>query len=215
MVVYHGTRSPRDFSKFETGSIFNKKGDLLIAGSRDPGAYLGPHFAEDPKLASKFASGSAQEWDRKRVVETRKGTAAGRVVPVYLRILNPFVFDSDEDMIEFIFEHGHSPTLDDELETMAENEDDPDEWEPTLEDKQHAIHMLGTYDSDSDMAEAAAEELGSSVKHLLERRGFDGVIYVNTIEGHGLSLIPFEAHQIKSASGNRGTWSLHRRDIRE
>ena len=44
------------------------------------------------------------------------------------------------------------------------------------------------------------------VKNYLKSKGFDGIIYTNKFEGGGDSYIAFSPEQIKSATGNRGTF---------
>lgn len=227
-MVYHATRSPIDFAEFVTGTQYigddYEDRELVIQGSGDPGAYIGPHFTGDAQLASRFAEGRAASWDQKRIVSERyvSNPAWPRVIPVYLRIENPIYFDSDEEMIAFIYEHGYSHELEDIIEAHGGFDDVDDDCYAILDEEcltkvdayTRALSMAHGFD-EPDAVERAAEELGSDIRALLQRRGHDGIIYDNTIEGGGLSFVPFAPWQIKSALANVGTWSVASANIME
>ena len=52
-----------------------------------------------------------------------------------------------------------------------------------------------------------AEANRGDLQGLLEKKGYDGYIYPNGFESDGLSYAVFNARQIKSANGNRGTFN--------
>jgi hypothetical protein len=59
-------------------------------------------------------------------------------------------------------------------------------------------------------------DASSAVKAHLMAQGFDGIAYRNSIEDRGsTSYIVFSPSQIKSATGNRGTYDPRSEDIRE
>lgn len=214
-VVYHGTRSPMDYYAFETGAIFDDEGNLLLSSSGDPGAYIGPHFTGSHELASKFAGGKGASWDSIRFVtnefegEEAAQPAYGRVIPVYLRILKPIYFDSDDELISFIWANGQSNVIEDQLELEAEDYES-NLWIPPSEMERlfNSLSDTNDYGEGSSLREEAASELGHSVRDKLIQKGYDGIIYQNTIEGGGLSYCVFDSAQVKSAIANRGTWSL-------
>lgn len=212
-VVYHGTRSPLDYVAFETGAIYDEDGDLIIGGSMDPNSYLGPHFTMSPEVASRFATGSAADWDRKRYITNAfpGQIAHGRVIPVYLSIQNPFQFlGPEEDFQAFIFEHGDSHSIEDHLEAHGFYEENDEgsygDFDSKAELYEDTFHELSdeSFDSGSSEKEIAAQELGESVKHMLQRQGFDGVVYNNT----------FDPGQVKSIF-NLGTWDRNNPNIME
>lgn len=239
LVVYHATRSPLDFVEFATGTQYlpgenDWEREVVISSSNDPGAYIGPHFTADAQLAARFAKGEAATWDQRRFVEARhvEQPAWPRVIPVYLRIENPIYFDSDEEMIAFIYEHGDSREIDDWIEAFGNFETVDEDCGPgtppsyaivndeCMTKAEAYAYAFGevldeAIDHSTSPREIAAEELGTSIKDYLVAKGYDGVIYRNTIEGGGLSYIAFEPWQIKSAIGNQGTWSLHSGSIVE
>jgi hypothetical protein len=51
-------------------------------------------------------------------------------------------------------------------------------------------------------------EIGSELQKILKKNGYDGLAYPNEREGEGFSYVPFDATQIKSAIGNRGTYDV-------
>jgi len=68
---------------------------------------------------------------------------------------------------------------------------------------------------------AFVERLASSSEHAALKRvhrglkaiGIDGFLYENAIEGAGTSYVVFDPRQIKSATGNRGTFDPNDPDI--
>lgn len=53
----------------------------------------------------------------------------------------------------------------------------------------------------------------SKLKQRLEAAGYDGIVYDNAAEGGGYSYIAFKPEQVKSATGNRGTFDPHQSNI--
>lgn len=88
---------------------------------------------------------------------------------------------------------------------------------------------LGTWDYQSVMREARkrgveisndeydqvfnARDNNDALRKLLLSKGIDGVVYKNEAEGRGDSYIAFKPEQIKSATGNRGTFDPSNPDI--
>jgi hypothetical protein len=213
-IVYHGTRSPVEFDVFQTGSIFDEEEDeLLVSGSNDASAFLGPHFTESLQLATKFAEGKAASWDRSRYIHKE---GKGRVIPVYLRIENPKVFENDDEVWNFIWKYGESRELDDffelhEIEQISTNiwYDPEEEQRYTTAELNERFFFETSDESESGHSprEVAAEELGTSARDALIKLGHDGIVYLNTVEGGGHSYVVFESNQIKSADRNVGTWN--------
>jgi len=66
-----------------------------------------------------------------------------------------------------------------------------------------------------DMVQDEKLRLGNAyVRELIESAGYDGIVYDNVYEGGGDSWIAFHPSQIKSATGNRGTYDPENPDIR-
>jgi hypothetical protein len=209
-VVYHGTRSPRDFVAFVTGSMVNPEtGKRDLGSSMDVGGYLGPHFAEDRDVASRFAEGTAAEWDKQRSVTA--GEAGGRVIPVYLSIRNPMVFEGDEPMRRWIYEHATSHHLhsyiDDQHYLETQDDDYHSGFGPkpyTWRDREDALDRMRWVDwttkNGDDWHETCLVEMGRSARSALRKLGHDGVKYRNDVEGgEGWSWVPTEKGRVKSA----------------
>jgi hypothetical protein len=58
-------------------------------------------------------------------------------------------------------------------------------------------------------------QVGKELVKILKKAGYDGLKYPNEREGEGFSYVPFEPTQIKSATGNEGTFDGTNPDIRK
>jgi hypothetical protein len=78
---------------------------------------------------------------------------------------------------------------------------------------------MGVLDDDS-YADIQSEtgydsvETGDRLVQILKDNGYDGLVYENEKEGTGDSYVPFDPTQIKSATGNQGTYDPENADIR-
>jgi hypothetical protein len=209
-VVYHGTRASEDFSEFSTdGPPAQADEESVVTGS-DATAFMGAHFAQEPHVANKFAAGS--DWMKSRYWGDGEKP---RVMPVYLSIENPKIFDSEQKLRNFIYDGKISD------EFLLEEAMQGDGIDP-IEDEERAQEWYRQYDeepehrriineailsrfpegSESAVRDAHAE-LGQEARSTLEAWGHDGVRYKNEVEG-GTSWIAFDPTQIKSAIGNSG-----------
>lgn len=55
--------------------------------------------------------------------------------------------------------------------------------------------------------------VGGELVKILKKNGYDGLMYQNEREGEGYSFVPFDANQIKSATGNAGGFNREEEDI--
>lgn len=211
-IVYHGTRAAEDFTEFSTeGHPGDEDGESIITGS-DATAFMGAHFAQEPHVANQFAAGS--DWMKSRYWGDEEKP---RVMPVYLSIENPKIFDSEQELRDLIYD---GKIRDESLleDAMAHQGIDP------FEDEEKAQEWYRQYDEDpesrriineailsrspegmEEVVHDARAELGREARSTLEAWGHDGVRYKNEVEG-GTSWIAFDPGQIKSATGNAGTW---------
>lgn len=72
------------------------------------------------------------------------------------------------------------------------------------EDKYDALRDKYRYDLD----------IGAALVKILQKAGYDGLVYSNEKEGEGNSYVPFKPTQIKSATSNIGTYDPTSPDIR-
>ncbi len=215
--VYHGTRSPVNFTVFETGDIFDDAGELLIGGAQDPGTYLGPHFAESFEVASRFACGKAAPWDSARSVA--RGDCGGRVIPVYLAIRKPRRFDSDEALVRFICTHGESSEIEDEIQARIEDGDLVESHGKLHSPRGDAVDRADLVlsivrkfariepdDAGPPFVCGVLEALAQSAREAMRAQGYDGGKYQNTVEGGGWAWIAFSTRPVKFALDARNPW---------
>jgi len=193
LVVYHGTTTPEDFSEFSVGEPQAQEHDeYWRAGSGgDPRTFLGSHFAEEARVANKFAGGLYGERE--------KQPEGGRVYPVFLKIENPYK-TSDSGMFDRMM-RGNYPHSDvdweleedgDIEETSAKYESDP---EYRAEINERAVSNAAQRD-EPDFS--LAQEMAADYRANLQKEGYDGIKYTNEVEG-GTSWVAFHPAQIKSA----------------
>jgi SPP1 gp7 family putative phage head morphogenesis protein len=178
LVVYHGTTA--DFDIFDT----------------QPNLGLGAHFGTSEQAA--FRAGM------------HEGT---NIKPVHLMLMNPIEMkDHTWDRPDTLINWAKSAGLDSDgkLELAKEQY-----WNSLLsaEAKMRKLEREGPLNEYrtakhevSETRKRGADKVGRIVRQRIEQAGFDGVKYQNEVEGKGISWIAFHPHQIKSASGNRGTF---------
>jgi len=142
LTVYHGTSKDADFSSFKG----NKNGIW---------------FTPDPKIASDYAAQNDSMGYRRGVGYSMEPTnRASRVIPAYVSLKNPAVFEVWPDQIRYATNYKKA---------------------------------LGDYFTQ------------------LKAQGHDGVIFGS---GKDTTYVAFDPTQVKSATGNRGTFDPMSKDIR-
>ena len=224
--AYHGSFA--DIVEFWTDGPEHEpdEEDLGRIPAGDPNVYLGAHFALEPHVAGQFA-GHEHHASWMKVALPR---GMGSVYPVYLRLENPQRM-TEQEMSDLIWEqplHGYPlQVLEEAIQNETEDEhigEAPDEEQMQKEIdevwRQYEMSPLVRRKWNATVAQYMAEEreevhepLGASAKAVLRAQGYDSIIYPNNVEG-GTSVIVFSPTQIKSASGNRGTFDPEDPDIR-
>lgn len=189
LVVYHGT--DKDFTEF----IADKFNKVMQLG-------FGIHFSEDPEFVSQFyASDSKTKSVIGNEVESEilplKG---GNVMPVFLSIKNPLY--ADEVYAPGTPEHKLGLKL----------------W-PKAPFSKDGIYLQNAIDATSPQR----------ASKLIQENGYDGVVYTAKVRaaqkwtgsgfspilaGQSKSYVAFSPEQIKSATGNQGTFDPENPDIR-
>jgi len=209
-----GARSSVDFEEFSTdGVVTTETGEPLSSGSGwDPSAFMGAHFAVDPKVADMFAMGKG--WTQTRYEGNEEKP---RVIPVYLRITNPKDFGSEKNMLQFIYQ-GKIGGYEEELLQSAmiadgispeDEEGSPqkaDEWYREYDtdtafrqgQNEWLFERMHPEEGEEEMLKDAAYDLAMQARAKLQAAGHDGIRYKNLVEG-GVAWIAFEPNQIKSA----------------
>jgi hypothetical protein len=183
-VVYHGTA--RDFTSFSQDAQGDNFGDYEGAFPRD-----GFWFTDTPSNATWYANVSANGLEGERA-----GSPGQQVLPVYLSIQNPYVYDAAMFMEEG--EAGIPSQLDlerqgydgliVELAELAEDTPKADAFRMRVGAEKYNGNISPFAWSEQDRAEYYA---------LLESE--------ETVRGH-THYVAFRPEQVKSAVGNRGTF---------
>lgn len=69
------------------------------------------------------------------------------------------------------------------------------------------------YDALASKLDYESVPIGNALVKILKKNGYDGLKYANEREGEGFSYVPFDSTQIKSATGNKGTYDPTTPDI--
>ena len=211
LVVYHGTTA-EGFTEFAAGSDVSGESDeyYRTGSGGDPTTFLGSHFADSSLVAGKFARGLYGEREF-----SDKG---GRIMPVYLKMENPLRVDESEMFDMMYRESYNAPIIESILEGEAYDEDvEPEEiYERYDTDEKYRKDINKRALEEENRAEEPifelAQEMADTLRSKLIDDGHDGIIYDNEVEG-GVSYVVFESTQVKSATGNRGTFDPKNPDI--
>ncbi|NBO53404.1 MAG: hypothetical protein EBU84_02165 [Actinobacteria bacterium] len=167
LVVYHGTTA--DFTKF-SDEFGPYRGGILA------------FFSTSPKFASDYSSFTS-------------GSRNSNVIPVFLKIENPFDYRKDSWLAESFWDETGGITDGYSINQMVEDGD-------TLT-KEKFVDLV----KEGSWAALEAEQF---VRYLKEG-GYDGIVVK---EGGAINYAIFEPTQAKSAYGNRGTFDPDDSDIR-
>lgn len=194
LVVYHGTRQRRPFTVFRT---------------RGFSAHFGIAEAANLRLIDRRLSDLATREDRRREIEANRVKKFEQVYPLLLSIQNPLragqdpmTWDDPARVLYALMEGADDPSLREELELMLE-----------YAEEQKLDYTSRGYDLDEWRESEEADEVVEGTKAELIALGFDGIVYENEVEG-GESWVAFRPEQIKSATGNRGTFDPNDPDIK-
>lgn len=178
LVVYHGTKAEQDFTEFGDQAIGSQSGNKGIFGT-------GFYFTEDARVASEYAGNRNQRAD-----------GPARVMPVYLAMRNPFVWSERTPLEKFREFVGslQGVTAEDIAASQARS----------------LTHSTG-FTSRVSTVQAVIESVGvERFTQLLKQNGYDGVIMETPSayrdRNSTREYVAFEPSQIKSATGNRGTF---------
>lgn len=200
LVVYHGTKT--EFDAFDATK------------SKDFGIHFGNIDQANTAIAkTKFESAEN-----------------GRIIPAYLKIENPLELEYDPLVVETEDYYADGTYHNDLLEkilydatgkTSAWYEGVSREVEVSLDEAfssadavdDFATSLLEADDLRDLFNSSEIKRFHSAVGVLIEKLGYDGVIYENELEGAGTSYAVFSPTQIKSVS-NQGTFDPENPDIR-
>jgi hypothetical protein len=191
-VVYHGTTKDFDVPK--------------VSYKREEYAKFGFHVG-------------SEEAANTRLVQTEGLEAQGaNIMPIYVRAENPLRMDENrlgrwgiDDIMSAVMEKAERG----EIDGVS-----PDAIEDFFNDRFDIEAEIGV---ENNLAEPRVwqddgmwmpGERSSYLKAFLQQLGYDSIVYNNEFEGGGDSYILLDPAQIKSATGNIGTYERDNRDIR-
>ena len=216
LVLYHGTRAPGDFSKFDRTSD------------------IGYHFGTlDQAQSERFVGYNAQQGEPAADYYEAEGSRNARVYPVYLDIRNPLIMPDlglwPADQIVNVLKNLSGPAARDwatqyagAFEAGGEGirEQTVKAFKPVPESVvEDIINDLDLFDGNNWEQPNQARQLrvryNEIIRKHLQNAGYDGIVYVNEAEGdyERPSYIAFSPHQVKSVY-NKGTFDATDPDIR-
>jgi hypothetical protein len=183
LVVYHGTGA--EFDAF----------DLDAGEGNDVGFHFGTTLAANERLAGiKEAVARGDRFDE----------GDSKVLELFLRIENPLRLSETRngnwqpiDILNQLFEGDEiHPAFKSDAEKFFN-----DELMVEIRRKAGGTEKVASWDLE------VRSEANEWLDNYLKSKGFDGIVYENAIEDKGSdSYIVFDPTQIKSATGNRGTF---------
>lgn len=168
--------------------------NVFSAFNPQQGAYrtldIGSHFGTATQADRILRDKTAEE---KKGIKPVYGGAGASIMPVYLSIKHPLrITDTDmTDVPTALAEHLFNK------EFITKND-----YDKVLKARADLPYGSAT--------RLLAER--NALRDMLERKGFDGLVYKNLFEGGGDSYVAFRPEQIKSVF-NRGTWSPESKNI--
>jgi hypothetical protein len=197
LVVYHGTREA--FEAFEVGDVGYHFGTLEQAQNRINVQMYLEQYLKAPTLPLAAAADNLM---------TYHYLSGINVIPAYIRLTNPLKVDRDFiawDARQFLqalpkdfFTENEKSEL---YKVAAITAQEAAVWSDRAgESRVRFSHLNFAYGSGSIKEEYA------TVRRILQNKGYDGIIYPNSVEGSGNSYIVFDPTQIKSVY-NVGTWN--------
>lgn len=176
LIVYHATRA--NFDTFTRGDIGFHFGDLVAAHSR---MYLVEPSMVQARIDTAEYMGKREAAGANML---RPKDSDWHILPVFLNIRNPLLVD--ETSYEQIWHHPE--VFGDYLQAKGVI---------TAEDYAYVVEQTNTLSM-----EGVPDPYTwfGPMRELLEEKGFDGIKYVNAVEG-GTSFVAFRPEQVKTANG--------------
>lgn len=177
-ILYHATT--HHFDQFKTR---NNKGFASVMGMPFEIDRHGAFFAEDPKFAEEFIL-PPEEWENPNPTKYKENAV---VIPVYLSVQNPI------------------DLTDQGLSNLIRNK----ELVTALEDEGIDITFIYRHMYEHQRWELFDGEEGARFIEALEKMGFDSAVFIEQTQNakNGRVWVAFHPIQIKSAIGNRGSYS--------
>lgn len=184
-VFYHGTGSPEDFNVFD---VKGRQGATVYGA--------GAYFTDDPTTANSFAKYSYH------------GAEAGqRVIPAYIRIEKPFVFDrSDEKFLERIGARSRGGRAQTHLLKAFEDKH-PDYDTSSIREILTSLISIDTFNDPDNESAVAERQFNMAMQNAMRAVGHDGVVVIapRPSRPNERYAIPFDPNQIKGIFNEKPT----------
>jgi hypothetical protein len=184
-VFYHGTGSPEDFNVFD---VKGRQGATIYGA--------GAYFTDDPTTANNYAKYSYS------------GAEAGqRVIPAYIRIEKPFVFDrSDEKFLERIGARSRGGRAQTHLLKAFEDKH-PDYDTSSIREILTSLISIDTFNDPDNESAVAERQFNMAMQNAMRAVGHDGVVVMapRPSRPNERYAIPFDPNQIKSIFNEKPT----------
>jgi hypothetical protein len=222
---YDGFKDGRHWVAFESSQVKSSIGNVGTYGSGNPDIRYSLRQAPDtPEFQEWFGDSKIVDADGKPLVVSHISKAKPNVFDKkYKTDLSSmgFHFGTKEQAefrgTQYDFD-SRSPTMGDyylsiqnplEVSHMASYAPDH------LADQMMDMDLISVEKYDSFRDKYSSEpEIGAALVKILQKAGYDGLVYSNEMEGAGNSYVPFEPTQIKSATDNTGAYSKYNPDVR-
>jgi hypothetical protein len=207
--LYHSTSSDFTVPKVNYGSDEYRRW----------GFHLGPIKAAESRIGVKAAEDKTNR--------ERSGNAAPNVMPFWTRAERPLRLDENrsgrwgvDDIMQAVMkkaEDGKIKGIDPEvIDDYFNDQFDIEEFtgaKPAVGEEGFDPNAEERFwSNDSEFSPGERSEL---LKAFLQQLGYDSIVYKNDFEGGGNSYIVFDPKQVKSVTGNEGTYSRTNPDIRK
>jgi len=184
-VFYHGTGSPEDFNVFD---VKGREGATVYGA--------GAYFTDDPTTANSYAKYSYS------------GAEAGqRLIPAYIRIEKPFVFDrSDEKFLERIGARSRGGRAQTHLLKAFEDKH-PDYDTSSIRDALTSLISIDTFNDPDNESAVAERQFNMAMQNAMRAVGHDGVVVMapRPSRPNERYAIPFDPNQIKGIFNEKPT----------
>ena len=207
-VLYHSTYSDFDVPTTNFGS--------------DEYFKFGVHVGTLEAASNRLDMKAAEDYQQTRKV---RDTGAN-IMPVFVKAERPLRLDENRsgrwgvyDIMRSIFEkaekEGVDGISDEDIDNWYSDHFDIDDWvglTPDFNDREYDPDKEERFWSDSESY--LPGERSALLKAFIQQLGYDSIVYDNKFEGGGDSYLLLDANQIKSATGNQGTFDPNSPDIR-
>lgn len=194
---------------FDESKIVDKEGRplLMYHGTTPPedseGIFSQFRSSDDGKMGKGIYTTSIEKY-------AESFAPSGAVMPLYISMNNPFYINLTSKVIE-----GKSARtlLREQISGESKDTFDKNYFRLDSAGSQEINNALNNEIQSITDGKRLMDMSGISIQRALKKAGYDGIV-VKDSEGNFVEVNAFDSEQIKSATGNRGTFSPKSKDIR-